>query len=617
MITTTDEFTYSNSANVQDVLDDLDQAIANVNAKDPVLTLTGDVTGSATFTNLGNATLTATVADDSHNHIISNIDGLQAALDGKVDDSQVLTNVPAGAVFTDTVYTHPTYAGDDISANFGTLSGAQVINQLTFNVTTDGLGHVTDANLNAGTRNLQLSDLGYTGATNANYYTHPSYAGDDINLDTGALTGATVISDLDFNVTTDTLGHVTDANATYSTRNITYSDVGAAAASHTHNYISEGGTTFNGTYPVAVRVSANNFYSDADITFTGSTSILNTTGGYTVGGTNTVFHDGYHPNADKWTTARTLTLNGDVSGSVSWDGSGNATLTTTVADDSHNHTIANVDGLQSALDGKQPAGTYNTIIGTDSDINTSGSTIIDNIYVTDGVITSMGTRTLTASDIGAAPTSHTHSYLPLSGGNLSGSLDVAGNITIDGTIESSGLYHQWNVKSYYGNVALLSGKTAQVGIAFDLGAKAVCPQDEFYTLSGSDNDVDLGKPSARWKDLYISGSISDGTSSASVAGIAKAWVTFNQTGTQSILQSNGVSSISDLGTGITRINLSTSAPHAEYAIVGNTTHNLTSTRNTALWDLYAGATSSNFTMQSMNASGTAQDRIRCWFAIYH
>jgi hypothetical protein len=51
--------------------------------------------------------------------------------------------------------------------------------------------------------------------------------------------------------------------------------------------------------------------------------------------------------------------------------------------------------------GYQPAGTYNTVIGTDSDINTSGATIIDNIYVTDGVITSMGTRTLTASDIGA------------------------------------------------------------------------------------------------------------------------------------------------------------------------------------------------------------------------
>lgn len=66
MITTTDEFAYSNSSNVQDVLDDLDQAIATVNSKDPVITLTGDVTGSGTMTNLGNVSINATVADDSH-----------------------------------------------------------------------------------------------------------------------------------------------------------------------------------------------------------------------------------------------------------------------------------------------------------------------------------------------------------------------------------------------------------------------------------------------------------------------------------------------------------------------------------------------------------------------
>jgi len=42
------------------------------------------------------------IADDSHNHTIANVDGLQAALNGKVDDSQVLTNVPSGALFTDT-----------------------------------------------------------------------------------------------------------------------------------------------------------------------------------------------------------------------------------------------------------------------------------------------------------------------------------------------------------------------------------------------------------------------------------------------------------------------------------------------------------------------------------
>jgi hypothetical protein len=36
---------------------------------------------------------------------ISDVEGLQTALDGKVDDSQVLTNVPANAKFTDTVTT--------------------------------------------------------------------------------------------------------------------------------------------------------------------------------------------------------------------------------------------------------------------------------------------------------------------------------------------------------------------------------------------------------------------------------------------------------------------------------------------------------------------------------
>jgi microcystin-dependent protein len=54
-------------------------------------------------------------------------------------------------------------------------------------------------------------------------------------------------------------------------------------------------------------------------------------------GTNNIFHDSYHPNADKWTTARTLSLTGDASGSTSWDGSGNASISVTVANDSHSH----------------------------------------------------------------------------------------------------------------------------------------------------------------------------------------------------------------------------------------------------------------------------------------
>ena len=68
-----------------------------------------------------------------------------------------------------------------------------------------------------------------TPTDNNTIYTHPTHAGDDINIDTGVLTGATVISDLDFNVTTDGLGHVTDANGTVATRTLTAANLGISA----------------------------------------------------------------------------------------------------------------------------------------------------------------------------------------------------------------------------------------------------------------------------------------------------------------------------------------------------------------------------------------------------
>jgi hypothetical protein len=57
--------------------------------------------------------------------------------------------------------------------------------------------------------------------------------------------------------------------------------------------------------------------------------------------------------ATKLANARTITLAGDVTGSATFDGSANATLTTTVANDSHTHTFTTVDGLQPAISGLQ------------------------------------------------------------------------------------------------------------------------------------------------------------------------------------------------------------------------------------------------------------------------
>jgi len=51
---------------------------------DIVVTLTGDVTGTGTITNLGDVSFATTVVDDLHDHTIDNVDGLQTALDGKL-----------------------------------------------------------------------------------------------------------------------------------------------------------------------------------------------------------------------------------------------------------------------------------------------------------------------------------------------------------------------------------------------------------------------------------------------------------------------------------------------------------------------------------------------------
>ena len=76
--------------------------------------------------------------------------------------------------------------------------------------------------------------------------------------------------------------------------------------------------------------------------------------------------------ATKLATARTIAVAGDVSGSASFDGTGNISITTVVADDSHNHTIANVDGLQTALNTKYQAGS-NATLGTITTSNASNA----------------------------------------------------------------------------------------------------------------------------------------------------------------------------------------------------------------------------------------------------
>lgn len=67
--------------------------------------------------------------------------------------------------------------------------------------------------------------------------------------------------------------------------------------------------------------------------------------------------------ADKLNTARTISLTGDATGSADFDGSEAISIAVTVADDSHNHVISNVDGLQNALDAKATPADITAAIG--------------------------------------------------------------------------------------------------------------------------------------------------------------------------------------------------------------------------------------------------------------
>ena len=59
------------------------------------------------------------IAKAHDTHTIAMVSGLQTALDGKVDDSQVLSDVPANAKFTDTTYTTFTDSTDGLAPASG------------------------------------------------------------------------------------------------------------------------------------------------------------------------------------------------------------------------------------------------------------------------------------------------------------------------------------------------------------------------------------------------------------------------------------------------------------------------------------------------------------------
>ncbi len=114
-------------------------------------------------------------------------------------------------------------------------------------------------------------------------------------------------------------------------------------------------------------------------------------------------------------TARTITLTGDVSGSVSFNGGSSVSITATVADDSHNHTISNIDGLQTEID-------------TKAELAGSGSQAF-----------SASTLNATTVDLGDWTVTESSGTLYFAtGGTNKMKLDSSGNLTVVGDVTAYG-----------------------------------------------------------------------------------------------------------------------------------------------------------------------------------
>lgn len=213
---------------------------------------------------------------------------------------------------------------------------------------------------------------------------------------------------------------------------------------------------------------ANNTYSKTQL----DSTTVKLTGNQTISGTKTFSSNivggitGNAATATTLATARTVALTGDVTGSVNFDGSENVSITTTVVDDSHNHVISNVDGLQDALNSKAPlqdpvfVGTPK--IGTDN-VTSISTPVTDNAIARyDGATGKLQGSNVTITDTGSITIDATVNNNAFFGVNTSGSTTVNTTSMLNLTARGSdGSYNNVNIVSYgqAGNGSTLAIRT--------------------------------------------------------------------------------------------------------------------------------------------------------------
>ena len=330
------------------------------------ISLTGDVTGNVSFDGSANVSITATVVDDSHNHIISNVDGLQTVLDSKLGAS-------ANAISATKLQTARTIAG----------------------VSFDGTADISIPFMGISSKPTTVSGYGLTDV----YTKTESNASLTLKVNSSEKGVANGIATL-------------DANGKVILTQIPDSVLGQLEYIGTWNFTTFPTATQKGQYWIA-SVSGNGYEVGDWAVWNGTAfdKVDNTDAVATVAGRtgnvvltksdvglslvdNTADATKNVLSATKWTTSRTIALVGDVAGSVSVDGSTNVTITTTVqpnsvalgTDTTGNYVAGVTAGTGIAVDGTASEGWTPTISLANSGV-TAGT--YDNVTVdVKGIVTS-------------------------------------------------------------------------------------------------------------------------------------------------------------------------------------------------------------------------------------
>jgi len=407
---------------------------------DPVITLAGDLSGSVTLTNLGNGTLTATVADDSHNHVIGNVDGLQAALDLKATlASPTLTGAPlaptAVANTNTTQIATTAYVQTELTDLIGGAPGTlDTLNELAAAINDDA-SYASTLTTALGLKTAKTSNQSLGSAANV-----MTISGHTITLARGDGSTDTVImpdNELTTEEVQDIAGGMFSGNtesgitATYQDGDGTI-DLNVNDPTVTLSGAVTGSATMTNLGDITIATTAT---SDPTVTLTGA-----------VTGAGTLTNLGDVTITTTATADPTITLGGDLSGSVTLTNLGNGTLTATVADDSHNHVTGNIDGLAEYISdtagamwsGNSESGVSVTYQDADNtmDINVNDPTI-----TLAGAVTGSATMT-NLGNVSITTTATADPTITL-GGDLSGSVTLTnlGNGTLTATVADDSHNH--------------------------------------------------------------------------------------------------------------------------------------------------------------------------------